>query len=244
MKVENFMKPLPRAYMKNDVLNIDSFLDFSDFQNNVKTILEKSVELPLIQRLVIAGSTITDFSFLKLFPSLKQLSFLACNSEKWFELNGTTNVISLRLHNLKQGKFYLPSIAFVRTFPKLEYLYSAMLGIDNFSELQGLNHIHTVFVVGRNENDIKKPFDYSALEFLPEFNVFNTWMAVDRHRIPAESIIPVLRNSSVTSVTVTQLYATERKKLNLLISKINPGLLRSTLSNEELHKINLSSFAW
>ena len=69
-------------------------------------------------------------------------------------------------------------------------------------------------------------------------------MAVDKHRIPAESLVPVLRNQTVSHVDVTQMYATEDKKLKKLMKEINPSLLQTSLSHEELHTINGKYFAW
>jgi hypothetical protein len=119
-----------------------------------------------------------------------------------------------------------------------------MLGLNNFSELKGLKKLHTIFAQCRNENDIKTPFDFSALEFLPKLKTLSIWMAVDRHRIPAESLVPVLRNSSLLHIDVTQMYATEEKKLKKLIEEINPHLLQTSKSDEELHMINKEHFAW
>lgn len=239
------MKQQPqRVFWDKDVLKVEDFSDFCDFQSKTKSMMGSSDELDSVRRLVVSGSTINSFHFLKLFSSLEQLAFLACDSDQWDELSGTANIISLRLHNLKQGKRYLPSLGFLRTFPKLQYLYLNLLGIDDFSELHDAATLHTLFSVLRNENIIKNRFDLSALEFLPRLKVFNTWMTVDRHRIPAESIIPVLKNSSIFSVTVTQMYATEDKKLKKLIEEINPKLSQTTLTHEELHKINLNFIAW
>ena len=91
-----------------------------------------------------------------------------------------------------------------------------MLGIDNFAELKSLQYLLAIFCVCRNENDIKKQFDLSALEFLPRLKIFDTSMAVDRHRIPAESLIPVLKNPSISSVTeIEGFFKTDRKSTRL-----------------------------
>jgi hypothetical protein len=74
--------------------------------------------------------------------------------------------------------------------------------------------------------------------------MLSIWMAVDRHRIPAESLVPVLKNSSLSYIDVTQMYATEEKKLKRLIEEINPHLLQTLISDDELHKINKQHFAW
>jgi len=238
------MQKIQQVIISENVLKVQGFSDFSDFKNSVDTITQVSINLFSIRSLVISGSTIDNFDFLECLPSLEQLSFLACKSDKWSDLKGNENINSLRLHNLKQGKLYLPSIGFIRTFPNLQYLYVNMLGIDNFSELRSLKYLHTLYVVCRNENDIKKQFDFSALEFLPCLKVFDTTMAVDRHRISAESLIPILKNPSVLSVAVTQMYAMEDRKLQKLIEEINPTLLQTTLSQDELLQIIKNCFAW
>jgi len=237
------MKKIPEVIISENALKTQDFSDFSDFKNSVDTIAKSSIDLFKMRNLVIAGSTIDNFDFLEYFPSLKRLSFLACKSDKWSDLKGNRNINSLRLHNLKQGKIYLSSIGFIRTFPNLQYLYVNMLGIDNFSELRNLQYLHTLLGTCRNENDVKKQFDFSELEFLPRLKVFDSWMAVDRHRIPAESLIPVLKNPSVSSVTITQMFAVEDKKLQKLIEEINPRLLQTTLSQEETRTL-LNNFAW
>ena len=139
---------------------------------------------------------------------------------------------------------YLSSIDFIRTFQNLQYLYVNMLGIDNFSELQSLKFLHTIFAQCRNENNIKTQFDFSALEFLSCLKVFDIWTAVDKHRIPAENLIPVLKNPSIFSLEVTQMFAVEDRKLQKLIEEINPQLLQTSLSNEKLRDINGNCFAW
>lgn len=238
------MTQISQATFEDNTLHLQDFSNFMDFTKSVNATLTKPVNFSQVKRLVIAGSTIDSFSFLNHFPSLHQLSFLACDSDNWSDLKGNANIISLRLHNLKQRKKYLSSIGFVETFTKLEYLYVNMLGLSNFSELRGLTHLHTIFAQCRNENDIKTLFDFSALEFIPKLKVLSIWMAVDIHRIPAESLIPVLNNPSVSHVDVTQMYATEQKKLRKLIEEINPNLLQTSLSDEELHTINKHHFAW
>ena len=150
------MKQIPQVIESENTLKILNFSNFSTFKNSVNTLTETSIDLNYIHRLVISGSTIDNFNFLKHFPSLKQLGFLACKSDIWSDLEGNTNIISLRLHNLKQGKQYLSSINFTRTFPNLQYLYVNMLGIDDFSELQSLKCLHTIFAQCRNENNVKK----------------------------------------------------------------------------------------
>ena len=238
------MKQIPQVIKSENTLKIFNFSDFSDFKKSVDTIAETSIDLKYVRRLVISGSTIDNFDFLKYLPLLEQLGFLACKSDIWSDLNGNTNIISLRLHNLKQGKQYLSNIDFIRTFPNLQYLYVNMLGIDNFSELQSLNFLHTIFAQCRNENNIKKQFDFSALEFLSCLKVFDIWTAVDKHRIPAENLIPVLKNPSIFSLGVTQMFAVEDRKLQKLIEEINPQLLQTSLSHEKLRDINGNCFAW
>lgn len=238
------MTQTSQATIENNTLHLQDFSNFLDFTKSINELLATTVDFSQIQRLVISGSTIDSFSFLNHFPSLLQLSFLACESDKWSDIKGNTSINSLRLHNLKQRKKYLSSIGFVSAFPNLEYLYVNMLGLSNFSELRGLTHLHTIFAQCRNENDIKAEFDFSALQFLPKLKVLNIWMAVDRHRIPAESLVPALKNPSVSHIAVTQMYATEEKKLKKLIEEINPGLLQTSLSHEELHVINGKYFAW
>ena len=233
-----------KATISDDTLQLLDFSNFGDFNKSIDAILTTAVDFSQIQRLIISGSTIDSFDFINRFPSLQQLSFLACDSDKWSDLKGNANIISLRLHNLKQKKKYLSRIGFVETFPNLEYLYINMLGLNNFSELRGLKKLHTIFAQCRNGNDIKSQFDFSALQFLPKLKVLSIWMAVDRHRIPAESLVPVLRNKTVSHVDVTQMYATEEKKLKNLIEEINPSLFQTSLSHEELHTINGKYFAW
>jgi len=240
------MKQIPRAYYSDDVLKVLDFSDYSDFKNSVDSIAETSIDLLSVHRIVISGSTIDNFDFLECLPSLEQLSFLGCRSNKWSELKGNENIISLRLHNLKQGKLYLPSIAFVSTFPNLQYLYLNMLGIDNLSELLSLQYLHVLFGVFCNTNSVKKPFDFSALEFLPRLKRFDTWTSVDSHRIPAENFIPVLKNPSVSSVSVNQMSQVEERKLQKLIEEINPHILQPTRA-EKLNEIAPTLkkyFAW
>ncbi|MBG9378814.1 hypothetical protein I5907_21455 [Panacibacter sp. DH6] len=238
------MKQTAQAIISDNILQLLDFSNFFDFAKSLEEILTTPVDLIQVQRLIISGSKIDSFAFLNLFPSLQQLSFLACESDKWSDLKGNGNIISLRLHNLKQKKKYLSSIGFVLTFPNLEYLYINMLGLNNFSELRGLKNLHTIFAQCRNGNDIKAQFDFSALEYIPKLKVLSVWMAVDRHRIPAESLIPVLSNPSVSHVDVTQMHTTEEKKLKKLMEKINPKLLETPLSDDDLQIINKQHFAW
>ncbi|KAF2509092.1 hypothetical protein [Flavobacterium foetidum] len=237
-------KNIPKIVVSENVMKVLDFSDFSNFKKSTETITGKTADLLQITSLIISGSTINSFDFLRHFPSLKKLGFLACKSDYWTDLKGNENITSLRLHNLKQDKKYLQSIDFIRTFSNVEYLYLNLLGIDNFSELQSLKHLHTIFAVCRNENDIRKQFDFSALEFLPCLKVFDTWMAVDKHRILAENLIPLLKNTSLSSLTVTQMFPVEDKKLQKLIGKQKPSLLQTTLSNDELGDINRQNIAW
>lgn len=238
------MEKTSQAIVSENALEILGFSNFSDFRESLQTYATAPIDLLQVRRLIISGSTIDSFVFLKDFPLLEQLSFLACQSDSWADLMGSERIISLRLHNLKQGKEYLKSIGFIVNFPNLQYLYVNMLGLSSFSELQNLKHLHTIFIQCRNENDIQKQFDFSALEFIHSLKTFSLWMAVDRHRIPAESLIPVLKNSSLTHIDVTQMFTSEKKKLQKLIEEINPQLLKSAVSDEELAEINRQYFAW
>ena len=240
----SIMTQTAKAIISHNTLQLLDLSNFFDFDKSLKAILTAPIDFSQVRRLIISGSTIDSFAFLNHFPSLKQLSFLACESDKWSDLKGNASIISLRLHNLKQKKKYLSSIGFVLTFPNLEYLYVNMLGLNNFSELRGLKNLHTIFAQCRNGNDIKAQFDFSALEFVPKLKVLSIWMAVDRHRIPAESLIPVLNNPSVSHIVVTQMYTTEEKKLKKLMEEINPTLLQTFISEEELQIINKQHFAW
>jgi hypothetical protein len=239
-----FMTKTTQAIFSGNTLRLLDFSNFSDFSKSLETTLTTPVDLTQVQRLVISGSEIDSFAFLVLFPSLQQLGFLACESDKWSDLKGNAAITSLRLHNLKEKKKYLSSIDFVQTFPNLEYLYINMLGLNNFYELKGLRHLHTIFAQCRNENDLKKEFDFSALEFVPKLKVFRLWMAVDKHRIPAESVVPVLKNPSISHVEVTQMYKTEEKKMKRLMEEINPNLLKTSSSDEGLQTLNRERFAW
>ena len=69
-------------------------------------------------------------------------------------------------------------------------------------------------------------------------------MSVDKHRIPAENLIPVLRNPSIYSLTVTQQFAVEDRKLQKLMEEINPQILQASLSQDDLMDINRSCYAW
>jgi hypothetical protein len=233
-----------QAIISDNSLQLLDFSNFLDFNKSLNAMVTTSVDFEQVQRLIISGSLIDNFDFLNAFPALKQLSFLACKSDRWADLKGNSNIISLRLHNLKEKKNYLSSIGFILTFPNLQYLYVNMLGLNNFSELLGLKNLHTIFGQCRNENAIKTQFDFSSLEFLPMLKTVSICMAVDRHRIPAESLVPVLKNPSVTHVDVTQMYATEEKKLKKLMEEINPDLLKTSISDDELHQINKHHFAW
>lgn len=238
------MRQTAKIIISKNTLQLLDFSSFIDFNNTLNTIKAEPFEFSQIQQLIISGSTIDNFAFINYFSSLQQLSFLACNSDKWSDLKGNRNVISLRLHNLKDKKKYLSSIKFLLTFPNLEYLYVNMLGLDNFSELIELKKLHTIFAQCRNENDIKSRFDFSALEFVNNLKVVSIWMAVDRHRIPAESLVPILKNVSVSHIDVTQMYTTEEKKLKKLIEELNPNLLKTSLTDKELQMINKHYFAW
>ncbi len=238
------MTQTAKATISDNTLQLLDFSNFFDFRKSLNKILTIPVDLSQIQGLTISGSRIDSFTFLNDFTSLQKLSFLACESDKWVDLKGNSSIKSLRLHNLKEKKKYLSSIGFVLTFPNLQYLYVNMLGLNNFSELLGLKNLHTIFGQCRDENAIKTQFDFSALEFLPKLKTVSIWMAVDRHRIPAESLVPILKNPSVTHVDVTQIYVTEDKKLKQLIQEINPGLLKTSISDDDLHQINKQHFAW
>lgn len=196
-----------------------------------------------VKSLKISGCAIGSFSFLERFPSLEKLYFLACQSERWEQLSAPAPVASLALHNLRQGRGYLPSLSFLRRFPHLEYVYLNMLGLDAFPDLRDLNALHTVLGSFRNENAVKAPYDFSALEFLPRLTQFAGWMAVDRHRTPAQTLIPVLKNPSLMRFAYTQMYRAEEKKLDALIRQYHPSLLGAALSAGEIQAILRTHFA-
>lgn len=238
------MKQPAKVEIIENKLHLLDWSSFLDFKESISTMVTEPIDFSKVNQLIISGSYLDSFSFLEFFPKLKQLGFLACFSENWSELKGNVNINSLRLHNLKEKKKYLSSLNFILSFPNLEYLYVNMIGINNFNELQYLKKLHTIFAQCRNENDIKLPFDFSTLEFLPNLKLLSVWSAVDKHRIPVENLVPVLKNPSITSIEITQMYSTEDKKLKKLIDEIKPSLFQTNLSTNEIHLINQNNFAW
>lgn len=217
---------------------------FTDFDLKYKQDSRSSAcDLKQIKELKLSGCRIDDFSFLQTMPALEKLYILDCESQDWHSLRGTPGVISLGLHNLKCGKKYLDSTSFLTGFPNLEYLLVIMLGIGSIPEAAGLQKLHTVFGEFRNENDKKLVPDFSPLGDMKNLKVFDGWMAVDRHRIPAEAFIPVIENPSLESFTYTQMYATEEKRITGLIGEKHPSLLETSLSFEQLMKIRSRKFA-
>lgn len=204
---------------------------FSDFVSTftAQTGLQKDF-LQKITSLKVSGSVIDDFDFLLAMPNLKKIYFLADKSDCWQRLHGTPKIEALSLHNLKCGKHYLSDTAFLKTFPNIKYLYINMLGVSSLPEVADLYSLCAVFLVPRNENSIKKTFDFSSFEKAPSLELFSGSMAVDRHKVPAESFIPVLKNASLRSFTYTQMYCREDKKLLGLMQRYNPSLLETSLS--------------
>lgn len=216
----------------------------SDFPSRCHNQFNLSTDrLNNIQELKISGSTIHSFNFLNTMPRLQKIYFLACTSKVWNTLTGTTEIISLGLHNLKQGKQYLDQTRFLRTFPHLKYLYVNMLGTDQLPELPELNHLDTVIGVFRNQNAITNRYDFTSFETIPNLTTFAGYNAVDRHRIPAEDFIPVLKNKTLTSFTYSQMYATEDKKLTKLIEQYTPAISTTTLPPHKLMEIRKNNFA-
>lgn len=195
-----------------------------------------------VQEIKISGSNISCFDFLELFPNLKRIYFLECVSDNWENLHASNHTISIGLHNLKDGKKYLLDTSFLKNFPNLEYLYINMLGVSSLLELPNLQHLHTIMGVFRNENNKKEPFDFSSFQKIPALKIFYGYMAVDRHRISAESFIPIIKNHSLESFEYTQMYATENKKLNELIKQLRPSLINSTLPTNSIMKIRKEQF--
>ncbi len=54
----------------------------------------------------------------------------------------------------------------------------------------------------------------------------------------------LISKKAISSLTVTQIFTTENKKLQKLIKGVNPKLLETTLSHDESQDINRKSFAW
>lgn len=176
-------------------------------------------------------------------PQLQKLYFLNCSSGQWQALQGTPNIVSLGLHNLKQGKTYLDHTSFLSTFPRLEYLLTAMLGISSIPQLPELQQLHTVFGVFRNENAITSSYDFSPFRDMKSLRVFNGWMAVDRHRIPADAFLPIIENPVLESFSYTQMYAREDRRAAELIRKYHPSLADTSLTREQLLVTRRTEFA-
>lgn len=197
-----------------------------------------------VTSLKVSGCTIDTFNFLKTMPNLRKIYFLADKSYCWQSLCGTPKVQALSLHNLKSGKQYLENTSFLLTFPALKYLYVHLLGVSRLPEISLLSSLCAVEIEPRNENNIKDFFDFSDFEKAPALKVFNGCMAVDRHRVPAEAFIPILKNPSLQSFRYTQMYKTEDKKLQALIQKYHPSLLETSISYNEFLTILRKNFAF
>ena len=104
------MTQTAQAIISHNNLQLLDFSNFFDFNKSLDAIQTTPVDLTQVRQLIISGSKIDSFAFLNLFPSLQQLSFLVCESDKWSDLKGNASIISLRLHNLKQKKKYLSVI--------------------------------------------------------------------------------------------------------------------------------------
>lgn len=214
-----------------------------DFARSMKKQIEgMQCHLENMKEIKIEGCRIDSFAFLDVLPNLTHMYVLACRSDVWEEFKGTPHMISLGLHNLKQGKMYLSTTAFLDTFPNLEYLYVAMMGVSSYPNVIKLQHLHTVIGTFRNENNKKEMFDFSSFEHMPNLNIFYGYMAVDTHRIAAEAFIPIIKNPSLNSFYYSQRYVREDKKLEVLIKQLHPSLLKTTLSWNEIMRIRYEHF--
>lgn len=240
------MKQVHKIKFSEDLaaLTLRNITDFAHIQDILdEQIKVVGTDVHNIRQLVVCGCEIDDFTFLKGMSGLTRLAFFGCQSDRWDDINGMERITSLRLHNLKQGKRYLGSIDFLHAFPNLEYLYINMLGVSKLPDISDLTQLHTVMGTFRNENAVHELYDYSAFELLPSLKMFCSTMAVDRHRIPADTLVPVLKNSSVESVIVNQMYSTEDKKLCHLMEKWNPKLVKEFMSKDELSSTAKFRFA-
>lgn len=200
-------------------------------------------DLQRVRQLKISGCRVDTFAFLRTMPALQMVYFLACESDVWQTVSGAPEIISLGLHNLKQGKEYLSDTAFLRTFPNLTYLHVSMLGVGCPRALARLERLQVVMGSFRNENDKRKTPDFSPLRESLRLQVFAGYAAVDRHRIPVEAFVPILENQALTSFSYAQMFRVEDKKLAALIARCNPSLLTTTLSDGALLKIRREKFA-
>ena len=196
-----------------------------------------------VRRLKVSGCEIDTFAFLRAMPVVEQVYFLDCSSDLWHTLSGSPRIASLGLHNLKQNKKYLSDTSFLRAFPQLSYLYVNMLGVCSLPELPCLSQLQVVCGTFRNENAVRERYDFSSFRHVPNLQIFDGCAAVDRHRIPAESFVPILENPSLTSFSYTQMFRTEEKKVLAWIARYRPALADTTLSFESHRKIRRENFA-
>ena len=230
--------------LESNKIIIQDEKDFSNFPKifTSQTRLSDRI-LNSVEAIKISGSDINTFDFLETMPNLTMIYFLASRSDKWHTLKVTHKVISLGLHNLKHGKKYLFDTSFLINLPNIEYLYVNMLGVNNIAELTDLYHLHTVIGCFRNENDIKLPHDFTSFKSIKNLKIFDGYCATDSHRTPAESFIPILENTTLTSFKYTQFFGTEDKKTLKLINTYNPNIINTTLSDAQLLEIRGQCFA-
>lgn len=197
---------------KSANFNIESLLQFGELENlsiqGWKNNIDRLRDFKTIKSLILRGITIDDYSFINYMNALAKLSIRYGASKDFSAFYGNTNIKTLEFWRVSN----MDNVDILSHLPNLKLVYLMQLkNIKNFPDLSKAHFLKEIRV-----HDLSSLNDFTSLEAVP--NLENFYGGCNK-TIPAESLIPVLKNPSLKGFYFSYVSQKEQKKLDEYIKK-------------------------
>ena len=196
---------------KSANFDIESLLQFGKLENlsiqGWKKKIDTLREFNAVKSLILRGITIDDYSFINHMNALTELSIRWGKSTDLSALYGNTNIETLEFWRVSN----MDNVDILAHLPNLKVVCLQQLkNIKHFPNLSKLSFLNEIRV-----EELSSLYDFMPLEAVPNLEIF---YGGSIKTVPAESLIPVLKNPSLKSFYFNCGNMKEQKKLDEYIT--------------------------
>jgi len=197
---------------KSANFDIERLLQFGELENlsiqGWKKGIDKLRDFKTVKSLILRGITIDDYSFVNHMSALTGLSIRWGASKDLSALYGNTNIETLEFWRVSN----MDNVDILAHLPNLKLVYLQQLkNIKCFPDLSMASFLKEIRV-----HDLSGLDDFAPLEAVPNLEDFYGGC---NKTIPAESLIPILKNPSLKGFYFSFVSQKEKKKLDGYITE-------------------------
>lgn len=170
--------------------------------------IDKLRNFNTVKSLMLRGITIGDYSFINQMEALTGLSIRYGASKNFSALFGNPKIETLEFWRVSN----LDNVEVLSHLPNLRFIYLQQLkNVRKFPNLSNAFCLKKIML-----DDMRGLDEFSALETMPSLEKFRRWCS---KTIPADSLIPVLKNPSLKSFYFSCVNQKENNKLDCYIKQ-------------------------